>query len=58
MKTKDICLLTQIATTALIVAFGIKHVNKKSHQSVRDEAVCKIISVFVWYNANCDVIDR
>lgn len=58
MKKKDICQLTQIATTALIVAFGIRHVNKKSHQSVRDEAIRKIISVFAWYEANSDVIDR
>jgi len=58
MNEKDYCLLTQIATTALIGAFGIKHINKKSHRSVSDEAVRKIISVFAWYDANCDVIDR
>lgn len=58
MKKKDYCLLTQIATTALIGAFGIKHINKKSHQSMRDEAIRKIISVFAWYDANCGVIDR
>lgn len=57
MKRKDTCLLTQIAITALISAWGVRHINKKSHQYVRDEAVRKILDVFAWYDATCSVID-
>lgn len=57
MKKKDICLLTQIATTALIGVFGRRHINKKSHQKVRDEAIRKIIGVLAWYDATCTMID-
>lgn len=58
MKTKDICLLTQIATMALIGAFGRRHINKKSHQCMRDEAIRKIVGVFAWYDANCSMMER